>query len=206
MKDYEVKLGFGLHLGYSIEGAIGSLFKIDTSYLSPNVNMASKLEERTKDYGASIILSEDFVNHLSEEVRPYLRIIDSLISHNKVLSKDLLLILDLYTVDLDLSMLKVEEEDEMKNEDEIARRKRMVINILLKFQLVKKKQKRSLKEDCFAGNIRVWDEFIKESSEFRKVRESYTDLFYETYNAAFDLFRQGEWEEAAVKFEEAQVI
>jgi class 3 adenylate cyclase len=48
MKDYSVKMGFGLHMGWGIEGAIGSSFKIDASYLSPNVNMASRLEAATK--------------------------------------------------------------------------------------------------------------------------------------------------------------
>jgi class 3 adenylate cyclase len=48
MKDYKVKMGYGLHIGWGIEGAIGSEFKIDASYLSPNVNMASKLEEKSK--------------------------------------------------------------------------------------------------------------------------------------------------------------
>lgn len=48
MKDYSVKMGFGLHMGWGIEGAIGSEFKIDASYLSPNVNMASRLEAATK--------------------------------------------------------------------------------------------------------------------------------------------------------------
>ena len=32
---YEVEMGFGLHIGWAIEGAIGSKFKIDASYLSP---------------------------------------------------------------------------------------------------------------------------------------------------------------------------
>ena len=32
-------LGFGLHVGWAIEGAIGSNYKIDASYLSPNVNL-----------------------------------------------------------------------------------------------------------------------------------------------------------------------
>jgi len=41
-------MGFGLHCGWGIEGAIGSDFKIDASYLSPNVNMASRLEAATK--------------------------------------------------------------------------------------------------------------------------------------------------------------
>ncbi len=41
-------MGYGLHIGWGIEGAIGSEFKIDASYLSPNVNMSSKLEEKSK--------------------------------------------------------------------------------------------------------------------------------------------------------------
>lgn len=48
LKDFSVKMGFGLHMGWGIEGAIGSNFKIDASYLSPNVNMASRLEAATK--------------------------------------------------------------------------------------------------------------------------------------------------------------
>ena len=48
IKDYQVRMGFGLHVGWAIEGAIGSEFKIDASYLSPNVNMASRLEAATK--------------------------------------------------------------------------------------------------------------------------------------------------------------
>lgn len=30
-------MGFGLHFGWAIEGSIGSEYKIDASYLSPNV-------------------------------------------------------------------------------------------------------------------------------------------------------------------------
>jgi len=48
---YRIKMGFGLHAGYGIEGAIGSSKKIDASYLSPNVNLASRLEYACKQYG-----------------------------------------------------------------------------------------------------------------------------------------------------------
>jgi class 3 adenylate cyclase len=54
--EYRVRLGMGLHLGWAIEGAIGSEYKIDASYLSPNVNMASRLEEMTKTYGVNILI------------------------------------------------------------------------------------------------------------------------------------------------------
>ena len=36
-----ITMGFGLHAGWAIEGPIGSDLKIDVSYLSPNVNIAS---------------------------------------------------------------------------------------------------------------------------------------------------------------------
>ncbi len=62
-------MGFGLHVGWAIEGAIGSEYKIDASYLSPNVNMASRLEAATKQFGTSILMSEDFAQMLSPQVR-----------------------------------------------------------------------------------------------------------------------------------------
>ncbi len=76
VKIAQVKMGFGLHIGWAIEGAIGSNFKIDASYLSPNVNMASRLEAATKQFGTSILLSEDFVAMLSPRVRARVRQID----------------------------------------------------------------------------------------------------------------------------------
>ena len=76
IKNYSVKLGFGLHCGWSIEGAIGSTFKIDASYLSPHVNMASKLEEKTKEYGAQLILSGPLVEHISAASRKFIIPID----------------------------------------------------------------------------------------------------------------------------------
>lgn len=69
-------MGFGLHVGWAIEGAIGSEYKIDASYLSPNVNMASRLEAATKQFGTTILLSEDFVCMLSPFVRSRVRQID----------------------------------------------------------------------------------------------------------------------------------
>ena len=57
MPNYKIQLGFGLHLGWGIEGAIGSEYKIDPSYISDHVNIASQLEEKTKFYGTSILIS-----------------------------------------------------------------------------------------------------------------------------------------------------
>ncbi len=57
MPNYSVKMGLGLHVGWAIEGAIGSFYKIDASYLSPHVNMASRLEGATKQFGVPLLIS-----------------------------------------------------------------------------------------------------------------------------------------------------
>ncbi len=73
-------MGFGLHVGWAIEGAIGSEYKIDASYLSPNVNMASRLEAATKQFGTTILLSDHFVALLSPHVRRRVRQASSTVS------------------------------------------------------------------------------------------------------------------------------
>lgn len=74
--NFEIRLGMGLHIGWAIEGAIGSHYKIDASYLSPNVNMASRLEAATKQFRTPLLLSEDFYDALSAKARKRCRKID----------------------------------------------------------------------------------------------------------------------------------
>jgi class 3 adenylate cyclase len=73
---YSVKMGFGLHVGWAIEGAIGSSYKIDASYLSPHVNMASRLEAATKQFRTPLLLSADFHSMLSPPAQHICRCID----------------------------------------------------------------------------------------------------------------------------------
>lgn len=77
MPGFKVHLGFGLHIGWSIEGAIGSHFKIDMSYLSPNVNMSSRLEGLTKDYKKPLLFTNSVFNLIqSTKIRNLCRKID----------------------------------------------------------------------------------------------------------------------------------
>lgn len=57
MPNFHVSMGFGLHVGWAIEGAIGSEYKIDASYLSPNVNMSSRLEAASRQYSVPMLIS-----------------------------------------------------------------------------------------------------------------------------------------------------
>lgn len=76
LPNYRVRLGFGLHCGWAIEGAIGSEFKIDASYLSPNVKKAEKLEGLTKSYGCLLLISDSLVTLCSEQMAQECRLID----------------------------------------------------------------------------------------------------------------------------------
>lgn len=61
-------MGFGLHLGWAIEGVIGSDYKIDASYLSPNVKICDHLELLTKIYGVMLLFSSEVYSNLTPEI------------------------------------------------------------------------------------------------------------------------------------------
>lgn len=69
-------LTFGLHLGWTIQGAIGSDSKIDACYLSPHLQVAQRVEELTQAYDMQILLSEPLYNYMSLKARNTLRKID----------------------------------------------------------------------------------------------------------------------------------
>lgn len=95
MPNFQVKIGCGLHMGWAIEGAIGSEYKIDASYLSPNVNLVMKLEAATKMYGTGILISGEMFNILSLEVGHFCRHIDTVIFPSMSYPTEL------YTIDFD---------------------------------------------------------------------------------------------------------
>jgi class 3 adenylate cyclase len=97
--DYKVKMGFGLHTGWCIEGAIGSSYKIDATYLSHHVNYASSLEEKTKTYGILLAISHEFYEICSAKARSYFRQVDW---YRQKGSKT---IYKIYTVDVETSWI-----------------------------------------------------------------------------------------------------
>jgi len=69
-------MGFGLHTGWAIEGSIGSKVKVDASYLSSHVNLASRLESATKQYHVPLLMSDAFVSGLSGSIQSTCRRVD----------------------------------------------------------------------------------------------------------------------------------
>ncbi len=98
MPGYKCRIGCGLHFGWAIEGAIGSSKKIDASYISPHVNMTESLEGATKEYGTSILMSEQFYDLLSSEAMTGCRKVDIVKKRGSDLATSL------YTYDIDLGV------------------------------------------------------------------------------------------------------
>ena len=83
-------MGFGLHMG--------STYKIDASYLSPNVNIAARLESASRQFHIPILISGVLYNLLSDEMKDLCRFVDC------VMVKGSELPLDLYTIDVNLNI------------------------------------------------------------------------------------------------------
>lgn len=73
---FDVSMGFGLHAGWAIEGAVGSVQKVDATYLSPHVNMAARLETSSRQYKVPILISQTHYDIMSEAAKHNCRRVD----------------------------------------------------------------------------------------------------------------------------------
>jgi hypothetical protein len=75
---FSVNMIFGMDAGWAVEGAVGSEYKIDATYLSPHVNMASRMMSACKQYGVSILLSQAVQELMSSTACSKLRHLDTI--------------------------------------------------------------------------------------------------------------------------------
>ncbi|RHY09577.1 hypothetical protein DYB28_011065, partial [Aphanomyces astaci] len=75
---FRIQMGFGMHVGWAIEGAIGSRFKIDATYISPHVEMADRLEAGSKIFKTKINVSHWLYALLSPAARKFMRKMDTI--------------------------------------------------------------------------------------------------------------------------------
>lgn len=76
-QEYNVKISAGLHVGWAIEGVIGSDLKIDASYLSPHIYLAHDLLQAVDRYQVPILMTEDYYGYLSIKAKTCCRRIDT---------------------------------------------------------------------------------------------------------------------------------
>ncbi|CAG9326054.1 unnamed protein product [Blepharisma stoltei] len=170
---YIVSMGFGLHQGWAIEGTIGSSFKIDASYLSPNVNIASRIEAATKQFGVPLLVSQNFYSICSQTTQQYLRKID------RVTLKGTKAPMDLYTFDLDTSTLKVSHYSQRKEDTKNAK----VLEII---------KRERLNDDVKSQRFSVSSMFI-DDHDLKNLRKNVSLEFIEEFSEALTFYLEGDW-------------
>ena len=177
MPNYEVKMGFGMHIGWAIEGAIGSQFKIDASYLSPNVNVASALEGSTKIYGVPLLISGPLFDFFSDPIKKYCRQIDTvMIKGNSVPVK-------LYTSDCDFSEFTPTQNNDRSKK--FFRQKKKTLKRLLEKQET------------------TTEEVFMRSQELQLMRKPFTEDFYKVFDSGVKDYIEGSWFSAKIELEKA---
>ena len=68
-----LKMGIGLHSGPLILGIIGDQKRMDAATIADAVNTASRIENLTKHYGTSILLSEDCLKKMKDRTAFHFR-------------------------------------------------------------------------------------------------------------------------------------
>ena len=177
--NYTVKMGFGLHVGWAIEGAIGSDFKIDASYLSPNVNMASRLEAATKQFGVPLLISGKLYDIMTTESAAHMRHIDT------VTVKGSNEPMRLYTCDLEFTNLKIERVNNKNLTKQEKKAKKVQARI----------ERNRYREKAFSNQLQVSMKFELDS-DIEAMRANITKEFTEMFKQGFNEYISGNWEKA----------
>jgi len=172
--DCRVNCSFGLHFGWAIEGAVGSEFKIDASYLSPNVSIAASVEAATKVYEVPILVSQSVVELASDGMADVCRLIDRVVIRGSAKP------MGLYSLDLDVSCLVVEEIWAPRKWNPRERFKAR--------QFLEMEKDNKLRDDMAVE--------FESDQDIMDMRELYTIDFQMMFHMGFQNYTNGEWQVA----------
>ena len=168
MPGYSVRMGFALHCGWAIEGAIGSSLKIDASYLSPHVNIVLRMEELTKLYEVPVLVSGTVMRLASEELRRKCRHLDTVETGSQV-------VIRLYTYDIDVSSILPSPLASPAHLHSRTKHKRTLLQIS-------------------DPSYHAYTQF-EASKHLLTLPRGVTQDYIDNYNQAMDCFEQGKWRE-----------
>ncbi|CAI2386125.1 unnamed protein product [Moneuplotes crassus] len=173
--EYMVKMGFGLHTGWCIEGAIGSSFKIDATYLSHHVNFAATLEESTKKYGVPIAISHEFYEICSSKARRYFREIDCYRDKgSKIIHK-------IYTVDCDTGMILPDNDYPTGKEHYRLKINKRLENLV------------QIKDPNFRMIVR-----FRQDDELISIMQNIPRRLLACFRKMYSYYREGDWDKAKI--------
>jgi len=191
-KNYRVRMGFGLHMGWAIEGAIGSMYKIDASYLSPNVNISSRLEAATKQFGVPILVSGEIVDTMTPTFREECRHIDC------VTVKGSKRPMHLWTVDLNADALrsstgKVKADTKEK---QLAASDPDHYKAYMAHKKLKESKRKAMRKRGFWNPDNDIAGMFQTDVDLRSMRAYIPKGFVGRFNEAFSCYEKGSWIEA----------
>jgi class 3 adenylate cyclase len=182
LPNYRVRMGFGLHYGWAIEGAIGSEFKIDASYLSPHVNMASRLEAATKQYQVLILMSEPLTQLCRPEMVRHYRTVDHV-----TLKGGMSAPIRLHTVDLNGEILKTDKVNSKKSVNQFELR------------MQREKAQKEKMQDSFMVHA-----IFEKDADIITMRKQYPLSFFQLFAKGYLNYEAGEWDVARRVFEQTR--
>jgi class 3 adenylate cyclase len=186
LPNFKVNLGFGLHTGWAIEGAIGSIYKIDASYLSPNVNIAARLEAATKQYGVRLLLSGSVYRNLSPHVQKLCREIDTITVKGSKLP------IQLFTVDIDVSAL---EPKDCKYGHCTADDKRH-----------QRREKKKIFRDAVSASVITSQQIFASDNDIKLMANTVTNDFRIQFQEGYEDYIAGRWSDCAEKLRQALLL
>jgi class 3 adenylate cyclase len=172
-EEFKVRMGFGLHAGWAIEGAVGSLQKVDATYLSPHVNMAARLESSSKQYGIPLLMSQNFFDLMSEEVRAYCRRLDVITVKGSEVP------IGIYTYDLN------------QNQFFLTPRKPKISGSGAIRPIIK-----VTADALFLTSANDTSDVLRQDYDMKQLRHQFRPEFKATFEEGLDLYLQGDWKEA----------
>jgi Adenylate and Guanylate cyclase catalytic domain. len=113
---FSVEMSFGMDAGWAVEGAVGSIYKIDATYLSTHVNMASRMMSACKQYKVSILISQAMEEMLTRSAKKVMRHIDTVYAKGSS-KKQRIYTLDVRHQGADLFLHKRSETEANKEAD-----------------------------------------------------------------------------------------
>lgn len=187
-KKCRVHLGYGLHSGWAIEGAVGSEFKIDASYLSPTVSIAGHVERATQFYGVSLLVAQSVMDMCDKSLVEKCRLIDRCVITGSVEP------MELYCVDLDYHSVKVSTKNTLG----------IIWNPRNRY-----KARQFLEAEKNAKLIGASDHLAKMFDTdplLQTMRKRYTCEFFTLFNMGYQNYAQGEWQVSRRLLERTRIM
>ena len=178
---HKISIGFSFHLGYSIEGVVGSSLKIDTVHLSRNTTLNQKINEYSNYYGVDFIFTYTVYQNMSDSLKRFCRVIDNV--NFTSISKSY----KLYTIDVNQKLT-------------ISNKSHIYLTRYEKELLHAEKVKKLYEQINNVGNVSA---YILSRHSFQEVLDSgYTEEFYTHWKHGFEFYEEGDWSRAKDEFEE----